>query len=103
MKIKETIMEIIDNYQTKNGVDSKAAEEILQIIYFDLVGNERIRSFKKNPTIYQIGNWLRKPYAIYKLKTNYKKKILPYNKRLQNELHEFLKKDKVKLTLQEKN
>lgn len=60
-----------------------------------------IKEYNKNKTIIQIGNWLRKTYSIYKLNTNLKKEILPYNNRIIKELKYFLKKDNVTLNSKE--
>jgi hypothetical protein len=59
-----------------------------------------IEKYKKDKSIIQIGNWLRKTYSIYLLNTNIKKKILPFNKRTINELKYFLKRDNITLKSQ---
>lgn len=61
----------------------------------------QIEEYKKNKSIIQIGNWLRKTYSIFKINTYINKEILPWNRRTKEELNYFLKKDKVKLTQSE--
>lgn len=62
-----------------------------------------MKLYKNDKNIIQIGNWLRRTYSIFKVKTKINKEILPYNDRTKNELNYFLKKDKILLNLEEKN
>jgi len=57
--------------------------------------------FKKNRQIIQIGNWLRKPYSIFKLNTHLNKTIIPFEKRMERELNNFVKRDKIKISKEE--
>jgi len=59
----------------------------------------------KNKKIIQIGNWLRKTYAIYKLQVpnEYEKNICPWSQRIQSELKWSSKRDKITLTGEEKS
>jgi len=59
----------------------------------------------KNKVICSIGNWLRKHYNIFKLKTNKKflKAIIPYNKRTNLELEYYVKRDKINININEYN
>ena len=58
--------------------------------------------FIENKKIYQIGNWLRCSYAIYKLQAdNIQKHIIPFNHRTKREIRSFLKRDKQQITNQE--
>lgn len=55
--------------------------------------------FKKSRSIYQIGNWLRVPYFIFKLDAQgYEKYVIPCKQRFYRELHRFMRLDGVKLT-----
>ena len=63
----------------------------------------KIDEYKKDKSIIQIGNWLRKTYSIFKLETTIKKEILPFNTRTEKELKFFLKKDGIILTDDEYN
>jgi hypothetical protein len=56
-----------------------------------------------NKTIYNIGNWLRKQYTIFKLPcdTKFKKAILPFNPRTAAELLFYLKLDNQVITKEE--
>ena len=62
-----------------------------------------INEYKKNKCIIQIGNWLRKTYSIYKIKTDITKEILPYTLRTQNELTYFLRRDGKTISNSENN
>lgn len=63
----------------------------------------KFEKFNLNKKIYQIGNWLRCTYSIYRLDcNNFKKCILPFNGRMKNELNHFLKRDKISLSELEK-
>ena len=59
------------------------------------------KKFEQNKQIIQIGNWLRKPYSIFKLKTKLKKMMIPYEDRMKRELKNFSKRDKIKISAEE--
>ena len=79
----------------------------IEVLYHPL-SNKNLEEFdidkyKKKKSIIQVGNWLRKTYAIFKLDININKEILPFNKRIKNELKYFLNRDKIVLTEKEIN
>ena len=57
-----------------------------------------IETYLKDKRIIQIGNWLRRTYAIFKIKTDVKKLILPFNQRTLDELVYFIKKDNIEIS-----
>lgn len=61
--------------------------------------------YNKNKNIVQIGNWLRKTYAVYKLKVpdQFQKCICPWSQRIQTELKWSSKRDKIKLSEEERS
>ena len=64
--------------------------------------NWNMEKWKLERNVYQIGNWLRNPYMIFKVKIpGFQKKLIPFEKRLQTELDYFLKLDNAKLTDEE--
>lgn len=63
-----------------------------------------VNKYIMNPNVYQIGNWLRKSYFIFKLNnTMVQKNVIPYNKRFMQELIHFCKRDKVVITQDDYN
>ena len=92
----------------KNWVNQEIKPKFFLDVLYHPISNKNLQEFdieeyKKNRCIIQIGNWLRKTYAIFKINTNITKQILPWSERTQKEINYFLKKDNITLTKSEKD
>lgn len=97
----------MSNNLKKNLIKEINPDFFVEVLYHPMPNKNleefKIDEYKKDKTIIQIGNWLRKTYSIFKLETTTKKEILPFNNRTERELNYFLKKDKILLTDDEYN
>lgn len=92
----------------KNWIIKEIKPKFFTDVLYHPLSSKKLEEFQmekyiSDRCIVQIGNWLRKTYAIFKINTNIRKEIIPWNDRTMSELEYFLKRDNISLTEKEEN